>query len=182
MSKKQEKPSVSTILYWLIQDKKIEPESLFDFLDFFWPMFIKKDDHIFLKEAFSEEEFQQLINENSNPEYWINLITVDEFFSEMSDWEEKASAFAKALASMWTAKLKKEFPDINFKFEYLRNEEYGDYGITFYQTNKDNLRQINNTAKKISTPSVKESKMEQSSSGPRPGIPKIRKARANEIP
>lgn len=182
MRKKHEKPSVGTVLYWLIQDKKIEPELLFDFLELFWPTFIKKDGYIFVKEAFNEEEYQQLMNEDSNPEYWINLLTVDEFFSEMSNWEEKSSTFAKALVSMWTEKVKKDFPDMKFTVEYLRNEEYGDYGITFYQTGKDNIRQKNDMATEISAPNVKESKIEQSSSGPRPGLPKIRKPRANEIP
>jgi hypothetical protein len=71
---------------------------------------------------------------------------------------------------------------MNFTVEYLRNEEYGDCGLTFYQTDKDNVCQLNDVAKEISAPNVKESKIEQSSSGPRPGIPKIRKPRADEIP
>jgi len=182
IGKKHVKPSNYTVLYWLVQDKKIEPESLFNFLEFFWPTFIEKDNYVFLKEAFNEEEYNRLITEQSNPEYWINLLTVDEFFSAMPDWEEKASVFAKALASIWTEKLKKDFPYMNITVEDLCNEEYGDYGITFYQIDKDNARQINERSKEISAPNVKESKIEQSSSGPRPGIPKIRKARANEIP
>lgn len=108
------------------------------------------------------------------------MVTVDDFFSENSDWEEKSSAFAKALATVWVAKLKKDFPNLNFKVEYFHNEDYGDYGITFYQVN--NTHQMYDASKEISAPSIKESKIEQSLNGPRPGIPKIRKARITEIP
>lgn len=182
MNNKNEKASVYSILYWLIQDKVIEPGILFEFLELFWPTFIKKDGYIFLKESFSEEEYNRLISENSNPEYWINLLTIDELFSEIADWEEKSNALAKALASMWTQKLKRDFSDLDFKVEYLCNEELGDCGLTFYQTDKNSVYQLNDIPNEISSPNIKESKIEQSSNGPRPGIPKIRKARANEIP
>ncbi len=182
MSNKHEKASVYSILYWLIQDKVIEPGILFEFLELFWPTFIKKDGYIFSKESFSEEEYNRLINENSNPEYWINLLTIDELFSEMADWEEKANALTKTLVSMWTEKLKKDFSGMNFKVEYFCNEEFGDYGLTFYQTDKDSAYQLSDMPNEISSPNIKESKIEQSSNGPRPGIPKIRKARTNEVP
>lgn len=182
MTKKHKKPSVCTILYWLIQDKKIEPEVLFDLLEFFWPTFIKKDGYVFLNESFDKEEYTRLVSENSNPEYWINLLTIDELFSEASDCEEKSSVFTKALGSIWAEKLKKNFPNMSFTVECLHNEEYGDYGITFYQIDKDKIDQLNGMAKEICVPNIKESEIEQSSSGPRPGIPKIRKPRDNEIP
>src|SRR3989339_235203 len=141
MSEKYKRPSVSSILYWLIQDKKIEPELLFDLIELFWPTFIKKDGYVFLKESFSEKEYKRLINENSNPEYWINLLTIDELFSEIPDWEKKSSTLAKWLVSMWKAKLKEEFSDLNFKIKYFHNKECGDYGLTFYQIDKDNTQQ-----------------------------------------
>jgi len=176
------KPSVYTVLFWLIQDKLIEPTLLFDFLEFFWPTFIKKDGYIFLKEAFSEEEYKRLVSENSNPEYWINLITIDEFFSELPDWEDKSVSLAKALVSIWKAKLKKDFPEANFEVQYLHNEEDGDYGLTFYQLSKEGSSRANPSATEILHPNVKENKLEESSKGSRPGIPKIRKARSHEIP
>lgn len=80
MDQNHEIPSTYTLLYWLVQDKKIQPDVFFDFLEFFWPTFVKKDGYVFLKENFSKEKFDQLIRENSNPEYWINLLTVDDFF------------------------------------------------------------------------------------------------------
>ncbi len=71
-----------------------------------------------------------------HPEYWINLFTVDEFFSEIPNKEEKSIAFTNVLAEIWKTKLKKEFPDMNFTIECLWNKEYEDYGLTFYQTDK----------------------------------------------
>ena len=112
----------------------------------------------------------------------LNIGLTDEFFSETPDWEEKSGKLAKALVSIWKAKLKRDFSNINFTVEYLCNEEVGDYGLTFYQTDKENIQQLKNIVREISTPNIKESKIEQSSYGPRPGIPKIRKPRADEIP
>lgn len=182
MNKDQQQTSISTLIYWLIQDKKIEAALLFNLLELFWPTFIRKNNYIFLKETFNEAQYKSLQNDNTNPEYWMNLLTVDEFFSEMPDWEEKASAFAKTLVSIWSAKLKQDFPNVNFTVIYLCNEQSGDYGITFYQTDKNTLCQINSSAEAIATPHIKENKLELSSKGPRPGIPRIRKVRADEIP
>ena len=137
MNTKGEKPSAYTLIYWLIQDKKIDPEILFSFLELYWPTFIKKDQYVFLKEKFSEEEYNRLINEKSNLEYWINLLTVDDFFSETVDAEEKSIALAKILVEIWQTKLKKDFPSMSFTVEYLEDQECGDYGLTFYQTNKN---------------------------------------------
>ncbi len=71
-----------------------------NFLYFLLPTLIKKDGYAFLEEEFTEEEYKRLIEEKSNPEYWINLLTIDEFFSEMSNWEEKSRVLAKTLVSM----------------------------------------------------------------------------------
>jgi hypothetical protein len=136
MDEKHENPSIYTILYWLIQDKKIGSEIFFKFLEFYWPSFTKKNEFIFLKEKYSEEEFNRLINEKDNPEYWINMLTVDDFFSETNDGAEKSAILAKALVEIWTVKLKNDFPEKKFIVEYLSDKEYGDYGLTFYQIAK----------------------------------------------
>ena len=133
MDKKQEKPSNYTVLYWLVQDRKIEPDIFFNFLDLFWPQFTRKDNYVFLKDKYSEEEFLKLSKEKSDIEYWINLLTIDDFFSELENGEEKAKSLANSLAEIWQEKLKKEFPDKNFVVEYVYDKEYGDCGLTFYQ-------------------------------------------------
>jgi hypothetical protein len=133
MDKKQEKPSNYTVLYWLVQDRKIEPDIFFNFLDLFWPQFIKKDNYVFLKDKYSEEEFLKLRKEKSDLEYWINLLTIDDFFSELENGEEKAKLLANSLVEIWQEKLKKEFPDKIFVVEYVYDKEYGDCGLTFYQ-------------------------------------------------
>lgn len=132
------KPSNYTLLYWLIRDKKIEPDIFFNFLEFFWPTFVKKDEYVFLKEKYSKEEFSRLIIEKANPEYWINMLTIDDYFSEIANGEAKSAALAKVLVEIWKAKLEKDFPSINFIVEYLTDKECGDYGLTFYQ-NKNYL-------------------------------------------
>lgn len=166
-------------MYWLIQDRKIEAEALFVFSDIYWPAFIKKDGYIFLREQFSEEEYSGLIKTGTHPEYWINLFTVDEFFSEIPNKEEKSIAFINVLAEIWETKLKKDFPDMNFTIECLWNKEYEDCGLTFYQTDK---KKKPGSFRKIATPHIKENKSEQSTNGPRPGISKIRKPRPDELP
>lgn len=177
-----EKPSVYTTILWLIQDKLIEPKLLFDLFQLFWPTFIRKDGYVFLKEMFSEEEYKRLINESSSPEYWINLLTIDEFFSELPDWENKSILFVKALVPIWETKLKKDFPEMNFSVQYLHSKEDGDYGLTFYQITKEEFSHTNSNAPEIARPNLKENKIEKSSKGPRPGVSKIRKPRINDIP
>ncbi len=110
------------------------------------------------------------------------MITIDEFFSELLDWEDKSVLLAKALVSIWKAKLKKDFPEANFEVQYQYEEEAGDYGLTFYQLTKEGSSKTNPNATEILHPNVKENKLEESSKGPRPGIPKIRKPRTDEIP
>ena len=102
----------------------------------FWSFFgqiLKKDNYVFLKDKYCEEEFTRLIKENSNPEYWINLITVDDFFLDIENGEKKAEFLANSLVELWQAKLTKDFPDKSFVVQYVCDKEYGDYGLTFYQ-------------------------------------------------
>ena len=133
MNKQEATPSVYTIIDWLILDDKIEPEMLFRFSEFYWPTFIQKDNYFFLKEKFSEERYVMLLNNSQNLEYWINLVTIDDFFSKVDHGEEKSIALAKMLAEIWQIKLRKEFPNTIFIVEHLEDKECGDYGLTFYQ-------------------------------------------------
>lgn len=181
MQNEIEKPSAYTFIYWLIEDGKINPNDLFNFSELYWPTFVKKDGYVFLKEQFSEEEYNNLSKENENPEYWINLLTIDEFFSKLSDGEDKSIALSKVLVEIWQVKLKNEFSDMNFTVECLWNEEYGDCGLTFYQIDKV-IPQESICFNEIASPNIKENKIVQSSNGPRPGMPKIRKPRSDELP
>jgi len=92
------KPSVYTTLYWLIQDKKIEPEVLFSFLEFFWPSFIVYKDYIILKENFSEEKIEDLIRRKEKIEFWMNLFITDPYFENEENEETKAESLARSLA------------------------------------------------------------------------------------
>lgn len=179
MNGKNENPSVSTSIYWLIQDSKIEPVDIFKFLEFFWPSFIEKGNYVFLKEKFSEEEYCRLIEGNDNPEYWINLCTVNDFFSELPNSKEISVELVKKLFEIWEVKLKKEFPEINFKIECVLNEEDEDCGITFYRSDNDNSSL---KFSELVSPNIKENSIKQSSTGPRVGMPIIRKPRPDELP
>lgn len=125
--------SIFTIIYWQILDKTISPDQIFILSELFWPKFIKKDNYVFLKENFSEKEYNKLLKSDSNPEYWINLLTIDCFFSGVSNGEEKSAELAKKLVEIWEAKLKSDFPSLDFIVEYQFDTELGDYGLTFYQ-------------------------------------------------
>jgi hypothetical protein len=182
MPEKNEIHSSCTFIYWLIQDGKIDPTDLFNFSQLFWPSFVKKDGYVFLREQYSEEEYNNLRKENENPEYWINLLTIDEFFSKLPDGEDKSVILSKILAEIWEVKLKKNFPDMAFTIECLWNEEYGDCGLTFYQTNESIALQKTKRFNEIASPNIKENKIVQSSNGPRLGLSKIRKPRHDEIP
>lgn len=136
--KESKNPSVYTLVYWLIKFKHIQPEALFNFLELFWPTFIQKDKYIFLKENFNEEYYRRLINENSTRiEYWLNLFTVDDYFSDLPDADEKSILFSKFLVEIWQSKLEKDFPNLNFTVKFVSDEEFGDYGLTFYQEVND---------------------------------------------
>jgi hypothetical protein len=39
---KESKPTIYTLIYWLIEDEKIEPDQLFDFLELYWPTLVEK--------------------------------------------------------------------------------------------------------------------------------------------
>lgn len=182
MSKKCVKPSVYTTLFWLIEDEKIEPDVFFYFLKFFWPDFKRKDNYIFLDSNYSENDFNELIKKKRNPEYWINLITVGDYFLHASNEEDKSTILVKALVELWSTKLKKDFPDIDFTVHYFLDKENGDFGLTFYQNKLTETQKSIKKSKKIIAPNMKENKLEQSSDGLRPGMPRIREPRSDEIP
>lgn len=182
MTKQNDLPPLYTSIYWLIQDGKFDPNDLINFSQLFWPTFVQKDGYVFLEEQYCEEEYDYLTKENENPEYWLNLLTVDDFFSELSDGEDKSIALTKILAEIWAAKLKKDFPSMTFNVDCLWNDVFGDCGLTFYQTDESSTQQENNIFYEIARPNIKENKTMQSSEGARSGLPKIRKPRHDEIP
>ncbi len=177
-----DKPNLYTIIYWLIQDKKISPDSLFDFIELYWPTFLEKDNYVFLRESFRDEEYTRLTNQKTDPELWMNFLLIDPYFEEDNDGDEKAERLSRILVEIWQTKLKMDFPDKKFIVEYLHDSEIGDYGLTFYQTNIKNDSNAIEESMRISTPNIKENKVEQSSFGPRPGIPQVRKPRPDELP
>jgi len=82
MNRQCQKSSIYSRAYWLIQDKAHYPDILIYMIDILWPSFIEKDGWVFLEEKFSNAYYTRLLGEDSNPEYWINLLTIDEFFQK----------------------------------------------------------------------------------------------------
>jgi len=74
-----------------------------------------------------------LIKKNEEVEFWMNLVITDPFFEHEKNGEEKAESLARSLVEIWQAKLKRDFPDRSFLVQYVCDNEYGDYGLTFYQ-------------------------------------------------
>jgi len=134
MSHQCEKSDVYNIVYYLIQDRKMDPGLLFTLLDFFWPTFIEKDGYVFLENTFDEQAYMMTIDLKSNPELWINLLTFEGYFSELPYWEEMSIFFAQALIPIWQAKLQRDFPERRFTVRHLCDKEVGGYGLTFFQT------------------------------------------------
>ncbi|HEV2614380.1 MAG TPA: hypothetical protein VGV92_06695 [Gammaproteobacteria bacterium] len=120
-------------IYQEITLNKISPDIYFAFLELYWPSFVQHEGHIFLKETFSAEKFEGLKSQNENIGYWMNLVTIDPYFENDEDQEEKAAHLSKKLVDLWQAKLDKEYPELKFTVATLEDKEMGDYGLTFYQ-------------------------------------------------
>jgi len=133
MTINNEKPSIYSVLYWLVQDKKVDSQVFFNFLEFFWPTFMVYENYVFLSENFSEEKFNNLIKQNKEEvEFWMNLLLTDPYFED-DNWKERAKSLAQSLVAIWQLKLKNDFPDMKFIVKYIYDSENGDYGLTFYR-------------------------------------------------
>lgn len=127
------KPNNFSAYSYVFQSMKLNglnSDLYFCFLKLFWPEFINYKGFIVLKEMFSEEKIEDLINRDGLIEYWMNVFLVDSYFEEDDD---KPELFAKALVELWEIKLKKDFPTHNLEVKLICDDESGDYGLTFYQ-------------------------------------------------
>lgn len=129
---KPKTPDIYDKIYCSIQEKKLGSDFFLLLFELFWPSFILYESYVFLKEAFKKDKFDELIQFNHNPEFWINFQLIDGFFDD-PDEAEKSIPLAKKLVDIWKIKLKNEFPDLEFVVEFLDDEELGEHGLTFYQ-------------------------------------------------
>lgn len=130
---KGNKFSLYDYIFHINKLKKVDSDMYFAFFELFWPSFIIYKDYILLKENFSEEKVEDLIKREEKVEFWTNLFITDPYFENDDDDDEKSEFFARSLMQIWQAKLEKDFPAKNFIVKYICDEEYGDYGLTFYQ-------------------------------------------------
>ncbi|MGL4540357.1 MAG: hypothetical protein ACRCU0_05210 [Candidatus Rhabdochlamydia sp.] len=127
---KGNKFSLYDYIFHINKLKKVDSDIYFAFFELFWPSFIIYKDYILLKENFSEEKIEDLIKREEKVEFWMNLFITDAYFKND---DEKSEFLARSLMQVWQAKLEKDFPTKNFIVKYICDEEYGDYGLTFYQ-------------------------------------------------
>jgi hypothetical protein len=108
------------------------------FLNLCWPDFTMIDDLVFLKEEFSEERYQKLIQGEvcgSEIEYWMNMLCISCLVKCQSI--SAGNEFASKLTLIWKTKLKIDYPDKEFYFQYFQensdSEEEGEVYITCSQ-------------------------------------------------
>ncbi len=102
-----------------------------------WPEFIEIDSLVFLAEQYSEDRASSLRNQaivGHHLEYWMNLFSVDGFFSGVDGTpEETQEHLAKILVDAWRAKLTTDFPSRKFVVEIVRDDDVGDLCVVFMQ-------------------------------------------------
>ena len=112
--------------------KNIHEDLCFAFLNLIWPEFIEVDGMVFIKDSYQAKK-QNISMEahklNSETEFWINLLTLDDFL-HIKDAEKQTFLVTK-LGESWKAKLKQDFPSLNFKITIADDED--DLGISFHQ-------------------------------------------------
>jgi predicted CopG family antitoxin len=128
--------SLHDYMFHVTKLNKVPSDIYFAFLEMFWPSFVVYKDYVILKESFSEEKIEDLIKQKENVEFWMNLFLTDSYFEDEENEESKAESLARSLVILWQTKLEKDFPSRNFIVKYLYDLEFGDYGLTFYQTDK----------------------------------------------
>ncbi len=124
--------SLYDYIFHIIKSKKVSDDIFFALSELFWPSFIIYKNYILLKENFSIKKFEDLSAQTEKIEFWMNFFITDPYFDNAEDKTEKAEALARILIEIWQLKLKHDFPNLEFKVEYLHDED-GDYGLTFYQ-------------------------------------------------
>jgi len=130
---KDNKFSFYDYIFHIIKLKNVDSDIYFAFFELFWPSFIIYKDYVILKENFSEEKIEELIKKDEKVEFWTNLFITDPYFENAENEESKAEYLARSLAEIWQVKLGKDFPTRSFIVKYICDNEYGDYGLTFYQ-------------------------------------------------
>ncbi len=105
----------------------------FAFSELFWPTLVSHDSFIFIKENYTENKYKDVKETSENVEFWMNMLLVDSYFQDDENRDVKAAALTDILQRIWQAKLKIDFPEVDFTVVAIKDEEVGDYGVTFYQ-------------------------------------------------
>lgn len=82
---------------------------IFSFFDMMSPTFTVIDDHLFIKEFFVQDEYNEYLSQGKNKDeiqFWLNLVEITGVF-ESIDLSE-AMNLARSLKKMWNCKIQSE--------------------------------------------------------------------------
>lgn len=113
---------------------RVSPDLAVALLNLYWPTFQEIDGWVFLEEEFSKEKYQELASSNNSQlEYWMNLINLESIFSLAP--VETQEYVALKITEMWKAKLKIDFPEKKFIVKKFIDE--GEAYCVFYQSKSE---------------------------------------------
>lgn len=128
--------SLYDYLFQVTNQKGLGFDVFIAFKELLWPTFMVHEDYVFLKENFSDNKLANLQEKEAQIEFWMNFLSLDPFFSDEKQGLEQAEFMANQLVTIWSEKLRNDFPSKTFVVKYLHDAEAGDVGLTFYQEKK----------------------------------------------
>ena len=116
-------------IYSSIKLKDLPPDFMLACLKLFWPDFFVENGCVFLKENFKREKYNRLVEQGLSQrelEYWMNLLSLDGFFSNGRSNEFESFSISKYLGKqlipIWTSKLHLDFPKYVFMVKCVVDE------------------------------------------------------------
>lgn len=128
---------------WIASEGNIKYTIVYSLI--FWPEFIEYDDCVILKNRFDSQNFEnwkntEYIKSYSQIESVLNHIHILDLYGTDEKRDEinydQIVFLGNKLCEIYSAKLKIDFPEKKFVFEFNGNEKleaFDEYEITFYQ-------------------------------------------------
>lgn len=112
----------------------IETQGVAAILTLVWPEFVVIDDHVLLSGNFDDVDLQNFIHDETlsraDVERELNHVHLFDFACEINSEHKLGINVLETLASVWSNKLKQDFPDRSFVVDVWTEEPVG---ITFSQ-------------------------------------------------
>lgn len=97
--------SLFDYLYHLLKIGNLSTDIWFAIREAFWPEFIEYKEFVLIKALSSQEKVEKLLQQRQQVEFWSNLLTLDPYFEDGEDMEERAELLGRTLVETWKAKL-----------------------------------------------------------------------------